>query len=848
MPNRLIVNGKEVELEPNSVTLNFQINDLGDISTRNSTFSQSIKIPRTAVNDEILGYLPVIGSTSRVPYNNHRCTYIEDFLPLIVNGIFQVREVSDSYYTCGILDGLVELSNRIKDKTIDQTIINLTHTLDMPTVTGSFDNKEGFIYAVADFGKGLDSVVDISTQAPSIFLHSLFDAIFSSNGFTYTGDFFNNEDYRSDIISFSKGFYINPSAPTETDRIQGNLNSVSEYDTSTEQINFTEQFPLTQTGANTQFSKVGNGLVSGMDGAIVLRLDLDYSTYQTNANVSVKRNGSNVGTVYLLDDQSSKSQTFNINVETGDVLTFHLNANSNYYPTENETNRGFEISVSCSGTFDVNEISGGQTVYVNSWLGSKIKQIDLIKDVMQRYGLVVRLTGDNKTNYDFIQLETLLNDRKKAVDYSDRFDKLISQNYSVDYSQKNTASYVYGENVEVTHDGIFELDNEVVEGERQIFKSPYEISGGADFKDVPIWETKEDGTNLKMKEITNRIGRVEIVETTKSFIYSGVTATTSVSNWAKFTTDGLNLQTALNKYYQGFRNLLNTYKKVDVQFNLTDIDFVSIDFFRLIYLKQTQRYYYLQRIDNKGKATLLEINDFSVNKPVSQLGTYSLTMSYGSTARVTLEQLTEKTVPKYQDPEEDAPIKVKITSFGTSNIIIKQAGNTITTATEINVEDLDLTIEDDGTNTDAHTTDFTFQIMDSGSQSYGTETGKIAISVREYINYPPVARAGDDQSIILNGNDPYTNRGVTLNGSGSYDNTGNIVDYFWYFNSKPSGSTATINNGNRQTPNASLLLLNDAASAGTYSIRLLVTDNFGLSDADDMEVSVSYTESPSGGL
>jgi hypothetical protein len=93
------------------------------------------------------------------------------------------------------------------------------------------------------------------------------------------------------------------------------------------------------------------------------------------------------------------------------------------------------------------------------------------------------------------------------------------------------------------------------------------------------------------------------------------------------------------------------------------------------------------------------------------------------------------------------------------------------------------------------------------------------------VNQPPVADAGDDQTIGV------PQGPVTLDGSKSYDPDGSIVGYSWYQLSGKGG--VTINNSNTVTPQVSGL------QAGQYTFVLVVTDNGGLTAKDQMTITVN---------
>ncbi len=90
-------------------------------------------------------------------------------------------------------------------------------------------------------------------------------------------------------------------------------------------------------------------------------------------------------------------------------------------------------------------------------------------------------------------------------------------------------------------------------------------------------------------------------------------------------------------------------------------------------------------------------------------------------------------------------------------------------------------------------------------------------------NIPPSANAGSNLFITLPTNQ------INISGSGS-DTDGTIVSYLW---TKQSGPAATLTNTSQPTFTASNLL------EGTYTFRLLVTDDDGASTFDEMILVVS---------
>ena len=104
----------------------------------------------------------------------------------------------------------------------------------------------------------------------------------------------------------------------------------------------------------------------------------------------------------------------------------------------------------------------------------------------------------------------------------------------------------------------------------------------------------------------------------------------------------------------------------------------------------------------------------------------------------------------------------------------------------------------------------------------------LTLSIRgQTANTPPVADAGPDQTIPY----PYLNRTVTLDGSASSDVDGNRLTYAWNLSSRPSGSTARLDDPSAVKPTFVL------DKAGAYVARLVVNDGTVNSTPDTVTIS-----------
>lgn len=864
MNENLYFNKKLVDMFPKSVTRKLQIADVGDIASRKSTYSYSIKLPKTSNNIQLLDMLGIIGNTSRKPFEKIVADYVVGGIPLVVNGFAKVSQTSE-FYEVNIFDGVIDLGERLKGKKIsDLSFGDLNHFLTTQTFVDSYSNTEGFIYALANFGLGASSSIKVEKQAPSVFSHTIFKKIFQENGINIVGDFFNtNEKFLSEVLTPVKGYEVLDTAFTSTPKGGLSTNTLSDYEHSQSYIFFEEQFSLTNNGLSGAAIVSGNKMTFSVAGTYKIDLSVNYSSSDTYLNLQMRLNGSSVSYLSLAyEDESgggTKEKSIVFTVEAGDEVTFFIAGSSGYGEGGGygyEDNYGgqeniYFINYSASATASLSLQTGGQLIDVSEFIGD-LGQLDFLKDVIRRHGLVLRPIR-NSSDYRFEQLESLLNDRDSAEDWTEKLKEEPKEKYVSGYAKSNLAKYKYPEEIVVpNNDGEMLIDNENASAEKTIISSVFEIPNTANqisgnkIYSIPIWGLDDDQL-VELKETpakTMKIKRNNVNVNAK--LFDEVTGISVTEGVPFLSLEDMSMTYYLANNYKAFQSLIENYKEVDCKMNLSVIDIFNLDFFRLKYLRQTGRFYYLNNVTytlNKvSKVKMIEISEFPVNQPPSQVGNYSFNMSHDSTRTITASQL----LAGYADPELDDALKVKFISGFNSDLILRQDGVDIVAETEILVVDLALTVFDALGGLAAFSKSWVFTIADSGSGEYSSETGIMTANVIELINQPPVANAGSDQSRGLYPEEFNFPLNIFLNASASYDNTGEIVSFVWSIESKPN--LANIENEefefsfNSSSPNASLQIPNDPDFVGTYVLKVVVTDEYGLTDEDTVEVQITIGE------
>ena len=151
----LFLNSQLVDLEGMSeIKLTKQVNDIANLSTRQTNFSKQLKIRRTAVNEIILEYLGTVGSDTNIPYRKIDADLMDadsgDFL--VYKGWAIILSRDESFYQIAIYDGIIDwykAMDNIPMSQIDLSEVN--HFRTIQSISDSILGDLPYKYIIADF-------------------------------------------------------------------------------------------------------------------------------------------------------------------------------------------------------------------------------------------------------------------------------------------------------------------------------------------------------------------------------------------------------------------------------------------------------------------------------------------------------------------------------------------------------------------------------------------------------------------------------------------------------------------------------------------------------------------------
>jgi hypothetical protein len=589
---RLFILGQEIELRDSVVAQNKQVNDITSLSTRQTNYTNSFNIPRTAKNTRTLKDLGLVGNDSNVPYQKNVASLFSDTGECFVfEGWAEISEAGKDY-KCNIYDGNLELYKVIENKTLaDLVLTDLNHNKTTAEVVATFDNSKPYKYILADYNGqavyDVDNKINIDYLIPSVKASWLVDAIQTYSGFTFNGSFKTDPDYTDLYLTYPKGTAVDTGTtqiynPTSGLTPAVGLTVVGQQFTATEQItiNFDVSDNLALRAEQPNFYVVVMGTLNGSfinSGKLVMNegdvLSVSYQTYGEGTVDS--------GTTWISFIDKYNSQTINF----------------------------------------LEELKG-------------LSMRDFMNEIVWRFGLT--LFKDKYTNVYGFKTLSEITDTDNAIVWgsvngvNNKYVGKVSEKYIFgSYAQYNYFRYKYNDDKANYNDGFLKIDNQNLDDSKtaiqsKIFSPELANSDSLGFttKVYKLWdkEVKDDQSAVKYKDLTNRFYFIKSKNKTFSpAITIGslqLTTSTTVTSAPVENFTGLSFNQIIYNKYGDIQKLLNKSKVVIFEMNLKDSDVCDIDFSVPYFIEQEGAYFMLNKITNfvPNKSTTVEMVRLSFTK------------------------------------------------------------------------------------------------------------------------------------------------------------------------------------------------------------------------------------------
>ena len=619
----LVVNGQTIELDDlTKIKYTAQISDIFDIAKVKSSCTNSFTAPKTSNNVRILKGLGLTGSTSNFPYEKVPVTVKENGFDVIVNGWLNIKETTDRY-VLAIIDGAIDFYKDIENINIgDLDLSEINHTKTIPNIFASFVN-ENYRYIFGDYnGKNIfEEAINIDYQVPSARYKYLIEKIFTHFGWSKSGSIFSNEDYLESWITYPKPPFSEDTEPMLVAKLRKGV--------------YVDENPINELGSRWRFEDIKFWDTSEIfEGSLIdnwsfevqesnryfinikskgyfYSLEFSNVPFISQFYVVVKVNGAQIGEPLFVHNVSGTDYqtTYNGIMSAGDIISFEYIAYTNGTPIRLST--------------DFTEVNISRNVNPNISFSDEFKDFkitDFFNDFLRRFGLTMIINTDIR-HLEFYTLAERMN-RLNSIDWSDKFIRRAKESYVTgSYAQRNYYKQKYNGDNELFSDGVLLLDNKNLPAEKTIYTSPFYSRTNilSDFIEntfvYPIWEREpketEDGLVVSYKGLTGRwyVIKQKIHDSsTVVRLFSELSGEGgSVLSYPIIVSKNTHYADLVPIYYDGYQRLLNTCKIHEMEFILSELDRINLDFTKPIYVEAEASYYMLNKVTfEKYKASKVE--------------------------------------------------------------------------------------------------------------------------------------------------------------------------------------------------------------------------------------------------
>ena len=629
----IYINSQLVDAPNLSFAQTKQVNDIANLTTRNSNFTQTIKIPRTAQNKRIFDNAFNVGSQSNVPYTKATCDIIDADTGqhVIYKGWAVLLESSDKDYNITVYDGIIDFYRSFENVTITEIgVSELNHIKTLASVVDTWnDTSLPYRYILADYNGDNDvsGNVNIDFQVPSAKVKYIWDKVFEFIGYTYTGSIFNHEKFTNLWLSYPKPVSVETPITTEiteqtseivTNTVQYPFGGGTFFGSSSQVI----LFPNANGFDPTYYNTTSGTIVAGL-----YRFSFSSATFsRDNPNDTSSR------LQYIIFD--TLNQIVNVgylNIQLGGYVDLNLNVgdrvvwqvvDSNGIAYTGGSNPSNFRNLSGETTSLMIKIDGYSLGFDEAFIDFKVS--DFVREIMIRFGLTA-FKDKYTNNVTFLTLAELLQNQS-VTDLSTKFIRKNSEKYVFgNYAKSNVFRYKYNDDESKHNNGSFRIENKNLPEEFTILNSliyspesvTSEFLGGSNVYKIWDKEIKDDET-VEYKGLDGRfyLLRADFISETITIGSEILGSTLTNGGYYKESYWRLPFDEILTDFYTPIKSIFDKARLIQAEFYFKPVDIYNYDFAKLVYIEQLGSYYIMNKINNfvKGKPTkceLIEVDYFT---------------------------------------------------------------------------------------------------------------------------------------------------------------------------------------------------------------------------------------------
>lgn len=639
----ILVDGEELDLRGNArVLLTYTLADIVSIDGRTGGYSNAVSLAWTKKNLALLDFFNLIQviNTGKKPSKKINCN-VRLGADELRKGFLQIVDYTENVEVNVILYGEnADLYNRMKDRPISELDFSeYDHTYTDANVQASWDNTDGYVYPIINFGKldtrsaATNTSISNTRIVPYVYEHTVIRKILEKAGYTLKSQFVKTFMGGRPMVNNGKRLRHPDSFKSNRDFkalvIQNQL-----IGNETKKILFpNDQKPNGNNGglcydpALSRFTCDGPMKVSFSG---YLRIGIGLGT----VTLKLFKNGLEVESISTLlgfnaiKEISFSTQTYD--ASSADYFELFLTSDSNIVIFSSEPVPYWQSDVKL-------DLALGATIRIGAALPD-VNQDVFFKDYFKRFALIIQ--ADPYSGEVILEpYEHWIKPLKEREDWSDKLDvsRPIEGDFEINTYARNNL-FKYGQDNkdtlinegQINSDSVFTLDNDFVEQSKDLIVSMYAPTAlGKSFNDqliLPCMKAEDDPD--ENADFTPRVllyyGLAKVSDDCDSCNGLEVKVTgSSVTTWrfnnqnlteipfAYFTNNisGYGLNSALyefldftylkDRFYTVMLSRVQNSRIKKVYLNLSSADILNLDFSKPIYLARFNACFYLNKVIEK---------------------------------------------------------------------------------------------------------------------------------------------------------------------------------------------------------------------------------------------------------
>lgn len=492
--------------ETKSLNVDFSVNQVGEIETRNGIKSADFTVSLAGENLAFLGIANNVHT--QIGSFKINCVLKQNGVQLAA-GFVQIQSVDipNNEATLTFFGGNVQWFEAVKQTNLrDLDLEDLIHNWNYASISASWAHnwENGYTYPFLNYGR-LTSLSAIPIGAgfyefrtvladwyPAVYVKNILTRIGKTIGYTFGGEFWGSLEMEKMLLPFSPN--TEPNIYSEADIANVSITGRSRDANLSKDFSFTSGsgfvnlvFPsVTPFISNYNFTTQEYTVTKKGLYSVVIGNSLQAQGTPFSGTLQIRSNTTPIAEATLIANGGGRAVFTTVLFEVGDVLTFYAS------PTVTATGVNLSVVVVLlSGGF-----VSGQPVNLSATLPD-ITASDLIKTIANMFGLMFQVNEYSRV-IEMFTFEYVKRNIKNALDFSGKmsFDKneisytQVAENYAkvINFKWKEISSdfetdYMqYNEDVSVAFgDGFLEIENDFLENKKDFFESIFSICtmGGA---------------------------------------------------------------------------------------------------------------------------------------------------------------------------------------------------------------------------------------------------------------------------------------------------------------------------------------------------------------------------------